>query len=169
MDLTLNLKVFLSENLNAELTSESNAILALVKYCDLKPNIDFECFCFYIENELNKVNKDIALVEHELNKSFPDFRFVTKNKTNSIQEKDKNGYIFIESLDKHSKDEYLHDTTLPSLKNCISKDSYMIITGLSSVYRFVVKRTNKYKPSLKLKNLLVNFYLVKKLVWSFGF
>jgi hypothetical protein len=157
MDFTLHLKVIIRENSNVELTSESGAILALVKYFDIKPNLDFNCFCFYTDSDLYKIDKNISLLENRLNENYPDFHFVNASK--GIESKEKCNQILIEKLDSNLNDDYLHETTLPSLVNFISKDSYMIITGLSSVYRFIVKATNKYKPTLKLQSLLVNIYV----------
>ena len=156
MDFTLHLKVIIRENSNVELTSESGAILALVKYFDIKPNLDFNCFCFYTDFDFDKID-NISLLENRLNENYPDFHFVNASKV--IELKEKCNQILIEKLDSNLKDDYLHETTLPSLVNFISKDSYMVITGLSSVYRFIVKATNKFKPTLRLQSLLVNIYV----------
>ena len=154
MDFTLNLKVVIKENLNTELSSESCSILALVKFFELKPNIDFNCFCFYTDADLNKKNNALTLIENGLNESFPDFRFV--NESQDFRITDKYSHIIIKSLNLNLNPEYLHDTSLPSLVNFISNDSYMVITGLSSVYRFIVKVAHNYKPAFQFQNLLVN-------------
>ena len=157
MEFTLNLNISISTDLNIDLTHESSAILALIHFCQLNPNKHFKCFCYCTKKNLEKINQNVELIELSLNKNNSQFKFMAFDATSpNLNVQNAKDCILIKVLDEKTNDQSLNDTNLPSLIYNISKEAYMNITGLASLYRYIVKVSNKLKPSDKFQTLLVN-------------
>lgn len=149
MKIILNIKILVNDDSTIGLTNESLAILALLKYCDLSVNTHLACVCYYTQGDLEQINLGVNQLENQLNEVIPYFRFIQNDEEAKIN------CIEIKNLNLRTNEDYLNDTTLPSLVSFASEDCYMVTTGLSSVYRFIIKYANKIKPSMKTQNLLV--------------
>ena len=155
MEFILNLNLSITDDLNIGLNVESSSILAFITYCELNINIDFKCVCYYTQKDLEKLNQNISLIEDSLNKGNYFFKF----KVDCNDNKREQGYILIKNLDQHLNElECVKDTTLPSLIHCISKISYMNITGLASLYRFIAKIAYNLRSFPKIQTILVTNY-----------
>lgn len=123
------------------LTSESRALLCLTDYCQLVASKDFKCNCFY--------SKEDIITKLSLKQEFfqrIDFNDILVNKYKEI------------NVEFHELSEYneplLKDTNLPCLKRNVSKECSITITGLTSLFRDIIKIGHRLRPSLNLLELL---------------
>ena len=142
MEFVLNLKIVntnIDTNLfgkkELDLSCESQAIICLIDYCQLNSNKDFKCICFYNKNELNVDNNNNLF--DQLN-----------NKYNQLN-------LNFCDLNESLNDPDVLDTNLPSLKRNVGNECTITITGLTSLFRDIIKIANRLRPNLKLDRLLV--------------
>lgn len=142
MEFVLNLKI-VNSNVDTNLfgkkelnfSCESQAIICLIDYCQLNSNQDFKCICFYNRNELN-VDNNSNLFD-QLN-----------NKYNQLN-------LNFCDLNEPLNDPDVLDTNLPSLKRNVGNECTITISGLTSLFRDIIKIANRLRPNLKLDRLLV--------------
>lgn len=158
--LNLNLEIESSDDFSLDLvnnfkksinlSSESLAILCLIDYCQLVSTRDFKCFCYYSKksliNDFNNVIND-HLNDYNLNE-YLNAKYNHLNAT--ITDLDD-----CDSLETFDKD--VLDTNLPSLKRKVNDECTITITGLTSLFRDIIKIGNRLRPDLRLENLLVTY------------
>lgn len=148
IDKSIDTDKSLEEKIN--LSCESLAILSLVDYCQLVNNKDFECICFYSSTEL------LGIISNETDQCHLDTSELSRNLNERFN---KNFNFEILDLDdkKNSQkfDSDVLDTNLPSLKRKASNECSIIITGLTSLFRDIIKIADRLRPHLNLNSLLV--------------
>lgn len=132
------------------LSTESSAILCLIEYCQLVSTRDFKCFCYYSKtrliNDFNYVIND-HLNDYNLNE-YLNTKYNHLNAT--ITDLDD-----CDSLETFDQD--VRDTNLPSLKRKVNDECTITITGLTSLFRDIIKIGHRLRPDLRLENLLVTY------------
>ena len=138
-----------------EFSCESLAILSLIDYCDLKINRDFKCFFnFYSTTFDEKTVIDI------LNLKFTNYTFIS----DKFEYKNDQNLIFVRQIDKNQNN--ANDTNLPSLTRQLNDHLKITITGLASVFRNIVKESQKLLPNSKINYLLVYLHIFNLLLFD---
>ncbi len=137
---------------NEELSIESEAILALLSYCDLQVNVHLKCVCYRNANDTSW-----SALENIVNAKTSMFKFVKLNEDISLIETvTEPNVIFVRTLvefeNQNAVVDSLNDIKLPSF---IKRTPISIhITGLASIYRSLVKLADSIDPNKKLIQLL---------------
>ncbi len=126
-----------------ELSCESSAILSLIDYCNLKINKDFKCFFYYDSN-----TRDEQTLIEILNSKFQNYKFLPDDFINKADQ----NLIYVRKINENQN---VNDTNLPSLIKQLNDHLTITITGLASVFRIIVKETQKSTPNCNINYLLV--------------
>lgn len=143
------------ESGNDKLSIESEAILALLSYCDLKVNVHLKCVCYRSANS-NEPSWSV-LQNLGTNARTSMFKFVDSSEDICLIERVKEpNVIFVRNLNEFDNQsafgENLNDITLPSF---IKRTPISIhITGLASIYRSLVKLADSIHSCKKYIQLL---------------
>jgi hypothetical protein len=161
MNFILNVNLNVKNGKQHRLSDESLAVLALVNYCELIKNKDFECICYFDSNLISS-DEDANKLIHELDNVYSNLN----NRHFFVYYSDKNcdkaeNRILLRPL-SDLNDHYARDTNFPSLIRQTNGKWHYVVTGLASVYRDIVKIAHMLSSDLKLDALLVRLKSIKK-------
>jgi hypothetical protein len=141
MKFTLNLSLELQSD-SPQLSAESRCLIALTKYCNLKPGEDFYTNVYYSKLQTNQPNLTDKNFHAIISEEYPGLAFTVHNSDERTR----------------SSTDCVLDIDLPSLiRKTEDADCSISITGLASLCRDIVKLACRIKPdNTKLENLLVN-------------
>jgi hypothetical protein len=148
-ELNLNTSISLKNENDIDFTCESSAILSLIDYCNLKVNNDFKCFIYYDPETI-----DEKIIFEILNRKFENYKFLS----DEFEHKTDQNLIFVREINSNRTN--VNDTNLPSLIRRLNHHLTLTITGLASVFRTIVKESQKLKSNSNsnINYLLVNFF-----------
>lgn len=139
--------IVLNLDLKSDLTGlsyQSNSAICLLKYCGIQYNL--KCVCYH-SAQLLQEHIDFLNVRYNKEKLL----FVTEDYNGQSSE-----FILIYLKNKDNPECLIvSEASLPSLIRYDTQNCILVIAGLASVYREIVKMTKTTRPSFHTSSLLV--------------